>query len=122
MSQSIVPLPVHPWPLTPERDAILRAAKAALELDFLIRPVEAVLGSPGRILSFDGEPPFYCTYAPIRPENANNVTSVAAAMKHCLLGDPESEPFGHEAWMKSIFGEGTRLVAIEPYEGGVRFQ
>lgn len=121
MSNVPVVVPVHPWPLTPERDALLRQAKASLDLDVLMRPVEAVPESPGRVLSFGGRPPFAHCYAPIRPENVDKVESIAGALRFCLT-QPEGAPFDEAAWFSEVMGGEVRFLGVEEYEPKVAFR
>ena len=99
------PLHVHPWPLSPERMALLKAAKASLtDVDILVVPHEAIYGVATRILAFGERPPFICNYALIAPENVDNVQSIANALQFVLTAPPEAAPFDHAHWLSDVFG------------------
>jgi hypothetical protein len=54
------PLPIYPPP-SPEQLAAIRAAKAALGVEFLVTVVPVVAGTPSRVLAFS-EPPYICDH------------------------------------------------------------
>lgn len=118
----VVPLPVHPWPLSPERLALLRDAKAAIDaqygLEVRIVPVEAIPGSPGRTLCFGSPPPFVTEAVVIRAENAEAPESVRGALQFVLRA-PEGAPATYsEADMLSMF-LGVRVrELVDPFELG----
>ena len=87
---TVQPIPVTPWPLSPEREALIRQAKASLNSPQKIELARAVYGVPGRVLAFE-RPTFICNYAPIRPENVNNVESIAAALRY-ILDEDQANP------------------------------
>ncbi|UOE45908.1 hypothetical protein [Agromyces larvae] len=97
-----IPIPVHPWPLTPERLALLKQAKAAIDVPFKIVPVESVPGSPGNVLAFGELPPHLCSVALIRPENVDNPASVLAALRAVLTS------------ADGLFDEADYLAALLP--------
>jgi hypothetical protein len=110
------PLPIFPsTPLTPQRDALLRAAKASLDLPFKILPSPAAPAGPARVLAFGVVPDFMCEFVYIRAENVDRLESVRGALEACLTA-----PAGHpgviteEQWMSAVMGVEVRLVAIEP--------
>jgi len=109
------PLPIWPHEMTPERDAMLRAAKAELDLPFKIVPSPAAPAGPARVLAFGAVPPFLCEFVYIRPENVDRYESVRGALHACLTA-----PAGHggviteEQWMSAVMGAPVRLVAVEP--------
>ncbi len=66
----VAPLSIWPWPLSEERLALIKAAKATLtDIATKVIPIEAAPGTHARVLSFAGRPPFFCTWAPLKPEN-----------------------------------------------------
>jgi hypothetical protein len=105
----MIPIPVWPWPVDPERLALIRAAKASLSTDQKITLVEANPGAPGRVLSFAGRPPHVCQWAPIRPENHRNVASIAAALEF-VMGD-SGQRWDEAAWLSDVMGVEVREVA-----------
>jgi hypothetical protein len=115
VSEPLLPLPVYPWPLTAERSMLLRRAKAELDLPFLIQPVEAVPGSPGRVIAFGGLPPFLCEVAMIRPENVDSYESVLAALRAVLTAPEGAAGFFDEGAYLSALVPGTREIT-DPVE------
>lgn len=101
----VVPLPVWPHGLTPERDLLLRRAKRELGLDFCILPCPAVPASPGRVLAFGSLPDFLCEAVLIRPENTERYESVLAALRFTLTA-PAGTP--------GAFDEGDYVRALMP--------
>lgn len=101
MTDATVPLSVHPWPLSDDRMELLKQAKASLGLDYKILPKEPVYGAPGRVLCFGATPTaFLAKTAPIRPENVNDVASIAKALKFALEDDGDRFD---EAWLLSVW-------------------
>lgn len=71
---ALLPLALFPYPPTERQIDLLRASKLRLcerdGLQFNLVPSRAVPGSPTRVLSFDGPPPFVCDVAKLRnPED-----------------------------------------------------
>lgn len=120
MNEAPMPLPVWPWPMSPERDALMREAKSRIDTPIKIAPVQAMYGSPGRVLCFGSLPPFLCKSLPISPANVDNVDSIERALRDWL--DPWSdlrqfdEAFQLGYWM----GCSIQLVHEED-EHGVMF-
>lgn len=117
----VLPLPTWPWPLAPERAALLRAAKAELNLDFKMIHVPAVPASPGRVLAWGELPPHLCEAVLIRPENTERYESVLRAL-HFTLTAPPGTPgsFDQGDYVKALL---PGAVEIEPEHTGrtVRF-
>lgn len=118
---SLVPLPVYP-PLTPERLELLKMAKASLNLDVKIVPVDFNAGGDQRVLAWE-RPDHICRWAPIRPENAASVPSIAAAMRFILEEDPNNpDPrWGFEDWMSEVMGVPVVYSHTEDHTGKVQF-
>lgn len=57
---------IYPWPVTGDDLSLLKAAKASLDLDFLVVPQRATVGSSGRVLALREVPPFICDHALVR--------------------------------------------------------
>jgi len=105
VSNIMAPLPVHPWPISAERMALLREAKTQLDTDLKVLPVEAVPGSEGRILAFGEVPPFFSETVLIRPENTEKVESVMRALEFWLTAPEGTEgSFTSEMWLAAAFG------------------
>lgn len=105
-----IPLPVTPWPLTSERLALLQAAKARIDTDTKIIPVEAHQGSPGRIFAWGVRPGWYCKVVPIAAENESNVDSIEAALRFWLNPWDDGKKFSEEWWLSQVFGCEVREV------------
>ena len=124
MTGALVFLPIFPWPLPDEHMETLKQAKAALDLPFKILPVEGVPGSSNRVLSFGGVPDFFCSYAPIREENAGSVPSVAAALHFALQENEGWSPdprWDEAAWLSQAMGCDVTFSHIEQEDGKVVF-
>jgi hypothetical protein len=119
---TLVPIPVYPWPLQIEREALIRAAKASLNADVQIRLVEFIPGSPVRVLAFGARPPHVTRWAPIRLENVDSVGSIAAALSFILdeLRSEESDRWDEAAWLSEVMQCDVRFSHIEE-EGKVTF-
>lgn len=67
---AVLPLACYPYPVPPEVVEAIKRAKEALcwrdKLDFKVMICEAYAGSPSRVLSFKGPPPFVCDAAKLR--------------------------------------------------------
>lgn len=119
---STMPQPVWPWPLSDERLALLKAAKASLtDIDYLIVPVPWAPGSPGRPLCFGVLPDAYSKSAPIRPENVDNVQSIAAALRFALTAEDDDPRYDEAHWLSSVMGCDVRFSHKEE-EGLVQFR
>jgi hypothetical protein len=82
-----VTTPIGIWPrVTPEILETLRAAKALIDTDVKIFPVDAVPDTGGVTLGFGSYPNWATDSIVIREENCTNVESVAAALKHWIDG------------------------------------
>lgn len=113
------PLPVWPWPMSDVRTALLSFAEASLGLPYVIQPVQAVPGSPGRILCFGTVQPWLAPYAPILPENVDKVESIAAALRFCL--EDSSARFDDAAWLSRAMGVPVTYSHSEDHTGKVVF-
>ena len=98
------PLYIYPFPLEPDVLELVKSAKAALELDFLVLPMAAHPGCNGRVLAIGTPPPFLKDHALIRdPRNAEAmmaglewaVTSIEDT-RATLVGDMLGQIFGAE--------------------------
>lgn len=101
-----LPIPVHPWPMSLERLELLKAAKASLNSEIKIIPVESAPGSPGRVLCFGEMPPDYPAdgLAPIAPQNVDKVDSIAAALAFWLNPWSDSRQYAAEFWLGAVMG------------------
>ena len=108
VSAELVPLPIWGVPQPGDMEA-LRAAKASLNLPYLIVPCAAVPGSPTRILALREPPPFIADYrGSIDPQND---PELAAKMLWALddsIEDPKASLVIHQ--LRAIFGPEVREV------------
>lgn len=116
-----MPLPVFPWPISEARMGLLKAAKARIDTPIRVVPVEAVYGSPGRVLTFGLTPPFICKTAPIAPQNVESVDSVERALRFWLNPFSDERQFAEDHWLSNVLGCDVVLVRIEDEISGVRF-
>jgi hypothetical protein len=105
MTERIVPI----YPSVPSGAVLeaLKTAKESLDVDYLIRPVKAVPGSPGRVLAIGTKPDFVCDYAFV-PEPS--VESLKNAL-HWALGDHD-DPRARTVVqvLEDIFGKGVKEI------------
>ena len=115
---SALPLPIFPWPMSPERTALLRRAFEEIAPPFDILPSPAEPTSPGRILAFGRIQPFYHDATVlIRPENVDNYDSILGALRHVLTA-PAGAPvtMNGEQWLSAVMGAPVKLVAVDTGE------
>ena len=106
-----VPVPCYPWPLSDGQMETLRSAKASLDLEYRIMPVQAFPGSPGRVLCYGRPAPFYTESVVVGVGNELKVDSVKAALRF-LLEAPEGAEggFGEQAWLEAVLGCSVNLA------------
>lgn len=118
-----IPLATYPWPPTDRQVELLKQARADLDANVIF--VEAVLGSPGRVLALGSRPPFLCRWAPVRPENVDNPDSIRAALEFVLNeSEDDARPDGAWAdagWLSEVFGAPVLFSHYEDRDGMVRF-
>jgi len=112
------PFYCHPWPITLERLALLKQAKASLELDYLIEPQAAFPGVGERVLAFGARPPFACESAVVVNETFD---AVRAAMAVVLSADPDPRMWTYEEWFSDVMGVDVRFSHTEDRTGMVMF-
>jgi len=98
-------LPVYPSVPTGADLELFRSAKSKLSLDYLIKPVRAVYGSPFRIIALRERPDFICDHALVAKPN---VDSIQAAMEWALSDKEDSRAKTVISMLREIFGEGVR--------------
>lgn len=106
-TSTIKPLPVYPSAPTGDDLTLLREAKAKLDTDVLIQPVEAVPGSPGRVIALRQKPNFICDYAFI-PEPKPD--SMLAALDWALSDKFDSRATTVVQQLQDIFGKGVEEI------------
>ena len=97
------PLAIWGEPLPGDME-LLKAAKAALDLPFLIAPVLAMPGGPTRVLALRSLPGFACEYALIK--DPSNPEALLAGMRWVL--DPSVEDTrasGYGDWLSAVLGD-----------------
>jgi hypothetical protein len=102
---SVLPLPIYPAKPTGNDLAMLKEAKAKLNVDTLIQPVRAVHGSPGRVIALREKPHWICDYAYIPNPNPE---SMKEALAWALGITEDSRSITVIRTLKEIFGPETR--------------
>ena len=94
----------------------IRAAKAAMAVDYLIEPSPAVPGAPGRTLAFGSIPEFVCECVVISQANVDNPEVIARALE-CVLEAPPEHPsvITHSDWLSAVMGGPVTYLGEEPY-------
>ena len=104
----LIPIPVYPRkPSGPDLD-LLKQAKQALKSNTLIQPVDAVPGSPGRILALREPLPWLADHALVRNPTLESVT---AALSYCMGLNDDPRATTVLKVLKETFGEETREIA-----------
>lgn len=106
----IVPLPVYPHKPTGADLELIKQAKRALNVDILITPVDAVPGSPGRILALRDGVPWLADHALVRNPTVESITS---ALGYCLGLNDDPRATTVIKVLKEVFGEETREIATD---------
>lgn len=101
------PLPVYPRKPQGQDLEMLKEAKSFLNVKFLIQPVDAVPGSPGRVLSLRESPNFLCDHALVREPN---VKSIMSALEYCLGLNDDPRGMTVLKMLKETFGEETTEI------------
>jgi hypothetical protein len=104
---NVRPLPVYPHKPSGAILGLLKEAKAKLGIDILIQPVDAVIGSPGRILCLGEKLPWIQDHAIVKNMT---VDSMAAALAYVLELNDDPRGVTVLRQLKEIFGEDTREV------------
>ena len=100
-------LPIYPSVPSGGVLEALKAAKDSLDVDYLIQPVKAVPGSPGRVLAIGEAPTFLCDYALVAEPS---VESLKNALQWALgdYDDPRARTVIQ--LLEEIFGEGVKEI------------
>lgn len=102
-----IPLPVYPHKPTGETLELLKRAKKRLNLDVLVIPVDAVPGSPGRILALKESPSWLCDHALVKNPTEE---SLAAALEWVLTGKEDPRATTVIKKLTEIFGDGVKEI------------
>lgn len=105
-------------PPTPEDWQRLSAARTALGHTDLIKPAEAVPGSPGPILAIGKLPDWLTGYALV--ESTTDRMGLEAALHHCLMNEGMAGQ-EYEALLSHWMGVKVTCQGEEEYRGGVQF-
>jgi len=104
---NVVPLPIYPSKPTGDDLRLLRGAKEQVVTDTLVKPVNAVPGSPGRIIALREKPEWICEYAYIPNPNP---ASMKAALEWALGLTEDARGVTVIKTLREIFGPGVREV------------
>lgn len=99
--------------ITTEDMAALKQAKAALDVDFLIVPTQAIPGGPSRIIALREPPPFLADFALIR--DTSNPLATKAALSWALsvtVEDTRASLILNQ--MQAVFGPETKEIPYDP--------
>jgi hypothetical protein len=78
-----------------------------METDIRIQPVDAVPGSPGRVLALRQRPNFICEHAFIEAPDEKNIQ---AALEWVILGGEDGRGTSVTMMLREIFGEGVKEI------------
>lgn len=96
--------------LTPADWSRIKAAKAALSLDFTVQPVKWVPGSPGRVLAIGSEPSGLWEGAFIKDTTTPNLID---ALRIVLTDGVDPRMMTWNRWLETQLGPGVTEV-LEP--------
>lgn len=95
---------IYPWPVTPDDLALLKAAKAELDLDVLVKPVEARIGCEGRILALREDPPWITWEGHALVRDPSNPVSMKAALEWAATKKHDPRAATMLGQLRSILG------------------
>lgn len=103
-------LPLAIWGGTAADIPALKRAKAALNLPYNLVPVQAVPGSPTRVLALRDRPPFLCDYSIVHTGDSD--ARMIAALEWVLNPHiKDDRAFLLIDGLRGIFGEGVTEIA-----------
>ena len=102
---------IYPFPLEPDVLELVKSAKAALELDFLVLPMAAHAGCNGRVLAIGSPPPFLTDHALIR--DPRNAEAMMAGLKWAITSIEDSRATLKVDMLSQIFGAEVKEVPME---------
>ena len=111
---------VHPYPPPAASIPLLKAAKAAMALDYQVVMVAAQEGCEDRILSFGSPPNYLCLTGIVSDVNSQH--SIAGALSWVLSSEPEQDEhrgFGFSDYIGSLMGRPVVEHPSEIVEGNV---
>jgi hypothetical protein len=89
---------------------LLKQAKASLKSTILIQPVDAVPGSPGRILALREPLPWLADHALVKNPTLESIT---AALSYCMGLNDDPRATTVIKVLRETFGEETREIATD---------
>lgn len=120
MSDTLLPLPIFPYPVSKEDMDAIKAAKASMNVDFKVLPRPAVPGSPGRVLALREKPSWFTAYAPVaHPERPE---SMKAALEWVLSDKDDPRGVTDVQWLQELMPGAREIEWTELEELSVRFK
>jgi len=115
------PLAIWPHEIPDEQMALIKQAKANIDVPYRVLPSPAVPGGHERVLAMGELPPFLCDAALVK--DPTNPQSVENALRW-LLTAPEGDErgFGYTQYLEAIFGPGVKDLGTEEVESKVRLE
>lgn len=111
MTEQIIPIAIHPYPIPEAILRALRAAKAKMDVDYKLLPQKPSGGVTGRILSLSGRPIWIRDYLSVDPSDLDDVQR---GIKWAI--DPwtvEEDSVGVADTLSEIFG--AEVVEVGDY-------
>lgn len=102
-----IPLPIYPHKPVGDDLTLLKQAKALIPTDKLIIPVDAVPGSPGRIIALREHPNWICDHAYVATPN---LESIKAALEWALTDKEDPRATTILKTLTETFGEGVKEI------------
>lgn len=121
MTDELRPLALWPHNIPDEQMALIKQAKANIDVPYRVLPSPAVPGGHERVMAMGELPPFLCEAALVK--DPTNAQSVENALRW-LLTAPESDNrgFGYVDYLAAIFGPGVKELEPETVERKVGFK
>lgn len=111
---AIVPWPIFSGDLTSDDWDRIKAAKAASGVNFQVRPVVAVPGSPGRVLAIGRVPGFIAEYARVESTSSPGFQAAVNWTLDASIQDPRATTLAQQ--LSAIFGAEVRELEPERIE------
>lgn len=111
---AIVPWPIYAGNLDSNDWDRIKRAKAASGVDFQVRPVVAVPGSPGRVLAIGSAPPFLCEFAGVDSTESPGFQAAVNWTLDQSIQDPRATTLAQQ--LSAIFGGTVRELEPEYLE------
>lgn len=108
-----LPLPVFPYPIPPERMALMIEALRRINSPIKVIPIAGGPMGKERVLCFGQLPPYLCRSIPISPANVDNVDSIEAALRIWLDPFRDESRWNEDWWLSMVMGADVRYVYSE---------